>query len=340
MSDHPIYHAGELAVQRQAGVDAIAHRVGGMVRQHIPTAALAFIGQQPMVVISSMAADGQVWASMLFGRPGFMRAAEPSLLDIELSDCGSPADSVLCSNLNNTPDIGLLLIDLASRRRLRINGRARWLSARQLRVDIERAYPNCPKYIQRRRWLPPTADKVTGTDIGTGPKAKLAQPTLGTRLTPSQQRWIGRSDTFFVASAHPRHGLDASHRGGHPGFVSVLSDQLLQVPDFVGNSMFNTLGNFTSYPQAGLVFPDFERGRLLQITGRPEILWDQADPHQETGGTRRYWRLEIAAWRETTLPLPLAWTLPESSPFIPPSTTTPTPPTGRDGNHDPTRRTP
>jgi vanillate O-demethylase ferredoxin subunit len=81
--------------------------------------------------------------------------------------------------------------------------------------------------------------------------------------------------------------------------------------------MFNTLGNFVSYPYAGLVFIDFERGRLLQLTGGPEILWDLEDPKEETGGTRRYWQFEISVWQECTLPFRLAWELLDYSPFIP-----------------------
>ena len=62
---------------------------------------------------------------------------------------------------------------------------------------------------------------------------------------------------------------------------------------------------------------DFERGRLLQLTGRPEILWDLDDPKGEAGGTRRYWQFEISGWRETTLPFRLDWELLDYSPFIP-----------------------
>jgi hypothetical protein len=84
--------------------------------------------------------------------------------------------------------------------------------------------------------------------------------------------WIFGADTFFVASAHPEQGVDASHRGGLPGFVQVLDQHRLRIPNFLGNSMFNTLGNFVSYLDAGLVFLDFDRSQVLQLSGRPEIL--------------------------------------------------------------------
>ncbi len=128
---------------------------------------------------------------------------------------------------------------------------------------------------------------------------------------------IAAADTLFVASAHPEHGVDASHRGGHPGFVTIIDNRQLRIPDFAGNSMFNTLGNFVSYPHAGLVFIDFERNRLLQLTGVPEILWERDDPRGETGGTRRFWQLQISAWQELPLPLDLSWEFIDASPHIP-----------------------
>lgn len=181
------------------------------------------------------------------------------------------------------------------------------MSAERYIIDVERAYPNCPKYIQRRDWKIPAAEAQLDT----------APSTRGKVLNDAQKALIAGADTFFVASAHPDHGVDASHRGGHPGFVELLNDRQIRIPDFAGNSMFNTLGNFVSYPFAGLVFIDFERGRLLQLTGRAEILWGHVDPKQKTGGTRRYWKFDISDWQESTLPFPLAWEFLDSSPFIP-----------------------
>ncbi len=91
-------------------------------------------------------------------------------------------------------------------------------------------------------------------------------------------------DSEGRASAHPDHGVAASHRGGHPGFVHIINNRQLRIPDFTGNSMFNTLGNFVCNPYAGLIFIDFEQGRLLQLTGKAEILWDVDDPQEEPGG--------------------------------------------------------
>src|SRR5439155_6512520 len=91
---------------------------------------------------------------------------------------------------------------------------------------------NCPKYIQQRV-----------------PDASLEGATHTAReasaLDEPQRHWITRADTLFIASTHPDTGPDTSHRGGAPGFVRVLAADRLLWPDYVGNGMFQTLGNLT-----------------------------------------------------------------------------------------------
>jgi len=108
-----------------------------------------------------------------------------------------------------------------------------------------------------------------------------------------------------------------SHRGGNPGFVEVLDERTLRVPDYVGNGMFNTLGNFVSNPRAGLLFIDFEGGRTLQLIGTPMIRWELDAPSDRTGGTRRYWDFTVDRWLERELPQRVDWELLDYSPFNP-----------------------
>jgi len=315
MSISNLYHEGELATQCRANETEIAQRNGGVVSKTIPAGALPFIEQQPMAVIGSMNPNGHIWASILFGQPGFIHTLDDHTLEIDLSQPRSASDDPLWSNLIENADVGLIIIELDSRRRLRINGQARRVSAKRLIIDIERAYPNCPKYIQRRQWKIATIEEQLESSTNSPINPPIS--TKGTILNETQKKLIANADTFFVTSGHPNHGLDASHRGGHPGFVQLINDQLLLIPDFSGNSMFNTLGNFTSYPFAGLVFVDFKHNCLLQLTGGTEVLWDIEDPQEETGGTQRYWQFNILAWQEYSLPFHLDWELFDYSPHIP-----------------------
>ena len=304
-SENP-YHEGELLVQQRVGEVVEAQNNGRIIANSILKGALKFIEQQPMVVFGSVDEQHNVWASVLVGYPGFMQAVDQHTVDFDLTQAICNWHDPFWNNIETHSSVGTLVIELATRRRLRLNGRITRTASR-LRLEVEESYPNCPKYIQRRQ--------VT---IHPGKFSSYSsQPEAGKRLKPDQQVLITAADTFFVASAHLTRGIDASHRGGNPGFVRVLDPRTLQIPDYVGNSMFNTLGNFMTNPHAGLVFLDFERHRTLQLIGRPEILWELDDPTHASGGTQRYWKLKIERWLETELWQALHWKFIDYSPHNP-----------------------
>jgi len=303
------YHEGELRIQQLAGVPQEAEHIGRAISRTIIRGALKFIAQQSMAVLGSVDDDQNVWASILFGRPGFMTAPDEKTVEFDLSQAGINQHDPFWTNIEQNPQVGMLLIELATRRRLRINGEVSRPSADRLRLAlaVAESYPNCPKYIQRRRITIQALD---------GPNTNSMRDD-GDALGDDQQTLIAAADTFFVASAHPQRGVDASHRGGPPGFVSILDERTLRVPDYVGNSMFNTLGNFSANPRAGLIFLDFDNSRTLQLIGRPEILWDQDDAESRSGGTRRFWLLHVERWRGMSLPATVRWEFVDYSPFNP-----------------------
>ena len=293
MTRNDVFHEGELAVQQRADAVAQGRNSGRMIADTIIPGAIKFVKKQPLVVMGSVDEQQNLWASIVVGGTGFM-VAEPRTLDADLSQTLRIDADPLWQNLAGDPRIGILVIDLRSRARLRVNGRVEFPTDNQLHVDVEQAYPNCPQYIQRRNYRPATDQDANS----------LSESAVGTGLSDEQQDWIASADTLFVASEHPSGGLDASHRGGNPGFVQVISATRLRIPDYVGNGMFNTLGNFAVNPRGGLVIPDFENGRTLQLTGRAEVLWDVDDPENETGGTRRYWDFEVERWVQIENSLP------------------------------------
>ncbi|MCB1874797.1 MAG: pyridoxamine 5'-phosphate oxidase family protein [Chromatiales bacterium] len=305
-ADNP-FHAGELAVQERAGARQAARINAAALSPHIPSGAVPFIEQQGMAVLGSLDTQGNVWASLLFGEPGFVSAEDERHVVLDQATALSAAGDPLWQNLADVPQVGMLLIELATRRRLRINGIARHRSGGRWRIEVERSYGNCPKYIQARHLLVPRASTAHNP----------SRFREGRRLETGQRAWIAQADTCFVASAHPEQGADASHRGGNPGFIQVLSPDRLRLPDYAGNRMFNTLGNFASYPHAGLLFIDFERGRILQLCGRPEIRWNLTDEEHATGGTARFWDFIVQRWRESELPLRPQWRFIAYSPHNP-----------------------
>lgn len=255
-ADGPPWHPGELEVQKRAGVGQVS---GGGIRSSLPPAAMQFIAEQRVVVLGSVDREGRTWASLRTGDPGFLQALDP--LTVQTAPVEVHGDPLL-ENLRQNPHVGVIVIDFETRRRMRLNGEARVLANRGLLIWPHQVYANCPQYIQER--APQPLEPVS---------SKTALLSRGAQLTPDQHQFIAQADTLFIASAHPDYGVDASHRGGNPGFVNVESPTRLRIPDYSGNRMFNTLGNISVNPAVGLVFPDFQRGCTLQLSGRAVIDW-------------------------------------------------------------------
>ncbi len=165
-------------------------------------------------------------------------------------------------------------------------------------------FPLCPRYIQQRTLTIDTPQGLTDAPTQTG-----------TALSAELMDWIARADTCFVGSSHDNHHLDAGYRGGKPGFVRVEDAHTLLIPDYNGNSMFNTLGNLTINPHAALLFVDFEKGETLQLTGTADVLPGPLPGADDTGGTGRHWRFHLAAWRRQASLRCVAWTFVEYSSF-------------------------
>lgn len=297
-----IYHAGELAVQARAGVQAEAEHLRKGIGGIIKPAAQEFLQTQQLAIASTIDERDRVWASLLTGELGFVQPLSEKT--VEISAKLNPYDPIR-NNLQLHYDIGLLVIDLATRRRLRLNGKAEIKLGGKILVYIQQVYFNCPKYIQRRRL------RVNAVPVSSVPKVNRVM-----ELTSEQQQWIAQADTFFIASFHPKSGADASHRGGNPGFVRILNASKLVFPDYAGNNMFNTFGNLFVNPQAGLLFIDFEQGNTLQLTGEAHIIWD-TDRIAEFAGAERIVEFEIEQVLELRHASPLRWQFIDYSPYNP-----------------------
>ena len=278
MRDFLPFNADEQAAQALAG-----YRVGrAPVRPLLPEQHRDFFRLLPYLFTATPDAQGWPMASVLTGSPGFIASPDPTTLRIDavLRD-GDPAGPDFAAGA----DIGLLGIDLSTRRRNRANGR---IVTRDegLTVRVAQSFGNCPQYIQTR--------KVVGRDRKAGPVETLAG------LDEAARDLIESADTFFVASRGRAElgaegGFDMSHRGGRPGFVGVHGDTLV-IPDFRGNRFFNTLGNLLGDPRAGLLFVNFGTGDILQLQGTVTIDWHPGEIGP--AGTERLWRVRVArAWR-------------------------------------------
>jgi len=305
MNDSSNFHDGERAVQRRAGEAFIAERNGAMVASTVVRGARPFIESQFMVMVGSVDGHGSLWASVLYGRPGFARSADGGTVHID-APCGSrDMEDPLWHALRAGESLALLFVDLGTRRRYRVNGVVRDIHEGGFEVAVREAFPNCPKYIQRRQLR--ALDEAP----------RRAQSASGNVLAGSVAAIVKQADTLFVASRHPSAGLDISHRGGDPGFARIVDPATLRIPDYAGNSLFNTLGNFAVDPQAAIAIPDFENGRLLQLTGTATLRWDDEGPDDVSGGTGRSWDFHIRQWVLRDAMQRASWEYIDASPYNP-----------------------
>jgi predicted pyridoxine 5'-phosphate oxidase superfamily flavin-nucleotide-binding protein len=277
------YHEGELTVQTRAEVGSNGLPAEAMYRAGMPSGVQRFLSAQQLAVLSTTDAEGRVWASMRSGPPGFLRALDESTVEISGY---SHQDDPLLANLAAHAEAGMIVIHLAARQRVRLNGTAQAHPDGRITLRTQQVYGNCPQYIQARAV---SGDREVPSLPG----------RLGKSLDPRQRRSIEQTDTLFIATAHPHSGADASHRGGRPGFVCVESETRLLFPDYRGNNMFNTLGNIVSNPRTGLLFPDFQSGSALQLSGSARILWGDPRMKQFEGAQRL---VEFDAERVIELP--------------------------------------
>lgn len=290
------FHPDELDAQARAGKGAS----GAGIRAFMPDQHREFFALLPYLFVATTDAEGWPLATLLTGEPGFVHSPDPASLRIDaLPAARDPA----ADRFAEGQEIGVLGLDLATRRRNRANGRIVARDAAGFTLAVRQSFGNCAKYIQRRA-------------VQTALPAPGAVETLA-GLDPAARTLIAEADTLFVASrSRPElgdaGGVDMSHRGGRPGFVRVDGGSLA-VPDFAGNRYFNTLGNLLGEPRASLLFVDFASGDLIQLQGRATIDWDVQSP-ELVAGAERQWRFAVVrGWRRRAA-VPLRWSFVDYSP--------------------------
>ena len=279
------WHAGESRLQQRLGVaERMAVFGRKVIRDYLPDQHRAFYGQLPFLLAGVVDADGNPWATVLEGQPGFLSSPDTKALRIgALPGPGDPAGPALKPG----SAVGLLGIEPHTRRRNRLNGTVTALDGTGFLVGVDQAFGNCPQYIQTR----------TLSFAHQPGRQTTVAAEHGKELDDAARATIASADTFFIASyvdlgdSATGRAVDVSHRGGKPGFIRI-DGNVLTIPDFAGNLHFNTLGNLLLNPRAGLTFVDFITGDLLQLTGSTELVLE-GDEVAAFQGAERLWRLKV-----------------------------------------------
>ncbi len=294
------FHEGELRVQERAGVRELAARIARGIRPEMPDQHRELFEKLPYLVVGGVH-EGRPWASFLVGMPGFVHAPDPRTLVVgAVPVAGDPVAPALVAGA----PVGVLGIELETRRRNRANGTVRSRDARGFTVAVNESFGNCPQYIQAREPL---------DAIERGPLR--SSPERGS-LSPRARSLVETADTLFLASADlATNRVDVSHRGGKPGFVRVdarADRAVLTMPDFSGNNFFMTLGNLERNPRAGLAIVDFASGALLSLTGTTETIWE--GPELEGfAGAQRLVKITVEDGVLLENAIPFVWSDPEQA---------------------------
>ena len=247
-----------------------------------------------LLALGTLDEQGRPWATLWGGRPPFaQRVAESTIGISTIVDriCDPVAQILFHGNdqgevmHEESPGrmVAGLSLNLEDRKRVKLFGRmvagalkkvppineeppSSTAGHAQLVVKVEQSLGNCPKYINCKR--------ITTTT----PQASILSEQLP--LSQSATDLITKADLMFIASSHANQDMDVNIRGGPRGFVRIQKNHGTGVdlvwPEYSGNNLYQTLGNLQTDPKAGLVFPNFETGDVLYLTGITKVLVGQA----------------------------------------------------------------
>jgi len=302
MSKHPVFHSGELHLQKKSGVNIMADKMSKMmISDSLTDQHQIFFNSLNSLYIASIDEHGKPWASILVANPGFMNTVDKTHLNIQVNPFSGDK---LSENITHNKHLGLLGLEHHTRRRNRAAGELVRFNETGMLVKISQAFGNCPKYIQARKInILNSINKITESDT-----------EVFYQMNDACKKVIEQADTFYIASYQPgedKPGADISHRGGKPGFVKIINKDTLIFDDYSGNNLFMTLGNIASYPYAGLLFIDYKKNIFWQLQCQAEIIETPDNKH-----TRQV-RLTVNQVRKLLPELSIKWEFIDYSRFLP-----------------------
>ena len=117
-------------------------------------------------------------------------------------------------------------------------------------------------------------DETKLREVLGGQPAKLIREKIADRLNPLTRQFVERSPFVVVASGRPDGGLDVSPRGDPAGFVRILDERTLLLPDRPGNKLADTLTNLLADDRIAMLFLIPGVNDTFRVNGRARIVDD------------------------------------------------------------------
>ncbi len=257
-------------------------------KDRIGSSSREFAAHSPFVCVTTRRADGLPDVSPLGGERDLVRAVDEGTLLVALDGPLRGSDEI-ADNIRANAFCGLFVMIPGINDIMRINGVAdvvenaalleevfgpRRRPEAAIRLEIRESWSHCPKaFIRSRIWDPETyPDPSRPTDPAVDEGVHLE------KLDHRCRELIARSPVLAMGTSLTDGGADTSPRGDPPGFVMVLDDETLLVPDRPGNRLADNFRNILRNPFAALLFlvPGSEevlrvRG-AARLTKEPELL--------------------------------------------------------------------
>jgi len=108
-----------------------------------------------------------------------------------------------------------------------------------------------------------------------GEPHEFIRAKIKSSMDPVVQEFIRSAPFAVMATSNADGDCDASPKGGDPGFIKVLNDKLLLLPDFSGNKLFQSYENIEGNPKAGLIFLIPGCGLTVRVNGRVRVIVEE-----------------------------------------------------------------
>jgi len=214
---------------------------------------VAILAASPFAVVTALTAAGSFVTTAVGGPPGVCAAGGPTRLDLPAL---APLDVP-----DGTP-AGIVALVPGYGETLRVNGRLRTGAAPHL--EVEEAFLHCAKCVIRSHLWDEPAGPSSGSTGGSTP------------TDPDVAAFIARSPFVFLGSADAGGGADVSPKGDPAGFIRVLDESTVAIPNRPGNRRTDTFHNLLERPEVGVLAVVPGDDRVLELRGRAHVTDDAA----------------------------------------------------------------
>lgn len=223
----------------------------------------AILAASPLAALGARAGDGSLHTALVGGEPGILGVAGPTRLALPGTGGLDVPDGTSAGVLALVPGYG---------ETLRVNGRLR--TGAEPHLEVEEAFLHCAKAVIRSKlWTSDRDGASDATDSGADADAAAASP--GALADPDAQAFLARSPFVLLTSVDAGGEADVSPKGDPPGFVLVLDDRTIAVPDRPGNRRTDTLHNLLTDPTVGFLALVPGDDRVLEVRGTGRITTDE-----------------------------------------------------------------